>query len=143
MVFDDEGSVVVNMKECNSPCHVSSTALNKEELEENFGVFKAKVPMAKFRNAMDDEDSEDGGGFRCADCSKCLNCKTSSKRTAITLREAREQQLIEESVKIDVVNKKVTVNYPFLKNPVEFLTTVHSNPSNYNQAFATLLNNVI
>ncbi len=28
---------------------------------------------------MDDEDSEDGGGFRCADCSKCLNCKTSSK----------------------------------------------------------------
>ncbi len=108
---DVEGSVVVNMKECNSPCHVSSTALNKEELEENFGVFKAKVPMAKFRNAMDDEDSEDGGGFRCADCSKCLNCKTSSKRTAITLREAREQQLIEESVKIDVVNKKVTVNY--------------------------------
>ncbi len=42
--------------------------------------------------------------------------------------------MIEESVKIDVVNKKVTVNYPFLKNPVEFLTTVHSNPSNYNQA---------
>ncbi len=93
------------MKECNSPGHVINTALDREDLEESFGVFKAKVPMAKFRNAMDDEDSEDGGGFRCADCSKCLNCKTSSKRTAITLREAREQQLIEESVKIDVVNQ--------------------------------------
>ena len=90
--------------------------------------------MAKFRNAMDDEDSEDGGGFRCAECSKCLNCKTSSKHTAISLREAREQQLIEESVKIDVINRRVTVNYPFLKNPVEFLTAVHSNPSNDSQA---------
>ena len=28
----------------------------------------------------------------------------------------------------------MTVNYPFLKNPVEFLTAVHNNPSNYNQA---------
>jgi len=108
--------------------------LDKNISEDNYGVFKAKVPMAKLRNAMDDEDSEEGGGFRCAECSKCLNCKTSSKRTAISLREAREQQLIEESVKIDVINKRVTVNYPFLKNPVEFLTAVHSSQSNYSQA---------
>ncbi len=51
--------------------------------------------------------AEDGGGFRCADCSKCLNCKTSSKRTAITLREAREQQLIEESVSNKLVHRGV------------------------------------
>jgi len=128
------GSVVVNTVECNSPDRVLNTALDRSSSKENYGVFKAKVPMAKFRNAMDDEDSEDGGGFRCAECSKCLNCKTSSKRTAISLREAREQQLIEESVKIDVINRRVTVNFPFLKNPVEFLTAVHSNPSNYSQA---------
>ncbi|XP_023338403.1 uncharacterized protein LOC111709050 isoform X1 [Eurytemora carolleeae] len=125
------GSVVVNTVECSSPDRVLSTALDKSISEENYGEFKAKVPMAKFRNAMDDEDSEEGGGFRCAECSKCLNCKTSSKRTAISLREAREQQLIEESVKIDVINRRVTVNYPFLKNPVEFLTAVHSNLCNY------------
>ena len=75
------GSVVVNMVECTSPDRVLSTALDKSISEENYGVFKGKVPMAKFRNAMDDEDSEEGGGFRCAECSKCLNCKTSSKRT--------------------------------------------------------------
>ena len=91
---EQPGSVIVNTGECNSPDRVISTALD----EESFGVFKAKVPMAKYRNAMDDEDSEEGGGFRCAECSKCLNCKTSSKRTTISLREAREQQLIEESV---------------------------------------------
>ena len=32
------------------------------------------------------------------------------------------------------MNRRIMVNYPFLKNPVEFLTAVHSNPSNYNQA---------
>lgn len=26
------------------------------------------------------------------------------------------------------------MNYPFLKNPVKFLTAFHSNPSNYGQA---------
>ena len=38
------------------------------------------------------------------------------------------------SVKIDLSNRRVTVNYPFLKNPVEFLMPVHKNPSNYGQA---------
>ena len=126
-------SVVVNTVEGNFPDRVLSTALDESVSEQNYGVFKAKVPMAKFRNAMDDEDSEEGGGFRCAECSKCLNCKTSSKRTAISLREAREQQLIEESGKIDVINRRVTVNYPFLKNPVEFLSAVHNGQSNYSQ----------
>ena len=111
------GNVVVNVVECNSPNHDLNTALDRNTCKDSYGVFKAKVPMAKFRNAMDDEDSEDGGGFRCAECSKCLTCKTSSKHTAISLREAREQQLIEESFRIDVINRRVMVNYPFLKNP--------------------------
>ena len=89
------GNVSVNTVECNSPNRILNIALDRNTCVEDYGVFKAKVPMAKFRNAMDDEDSEDGGGFRCAECSKCLTCKASSKRTAISLREAREQQLIE------------------------------------------------
>ena len=116
-------------KECNSPNRNSIVALDKRH-----GVFKARIPMARLRNALDDEDSSDRGGFRCAECSKCLTCKTSNKRTATSLRAAREQQLIEESVKIDLVNRIVTVNYSFLKDPVEFLSSIHKNPSNYSQA---------
>lgn len=97
------------------------------------GVFKARVPIARLRNALDDEESEDKAGFRCAECAKCITCKTSSKRTAQSLREAREQQFIEESIRIDLSNRRVTANYPFLKDPV-FLSSVHSNPSNYGQA---------
>ena len=87
------------------------------------GVYKAQVPIAKFRNALDDEEIEDKLGFRCAECVKCLTCKTSNRRTAISLREAREQQFIESSVRVDLKLRKVLVNYPFLKDPVEYLST--------------------
>ncbi|MBZ5782062.1 hypothetical protein K8366_24130, partial [Klebsiella aerogenes] len=89
--------------------------------EDWYGIHKAHVPIAKFRNALDDEEAEDKAGFRCAECAKCLTCKTSSKKTAISLREAREQQFIEESVRIDIGARRVIVNYPFLKDPVEYL----------------------
>ncbi len=49
---EDAGSVVVNTVECSSPDRVLSTALDESISEENYGVFKAKVPMAKFRNAI-------------------------------------------------------------------------------------------
>ena len=98
------------------------------------GVHKAHASIAKFRNALNDEELEDKLGFRCAECAKCLTCKTSSRRTAISLREAREQQFIEESVRVDTKLRRVLVNYPFLKDPVEYLSGVHRNPNNYGQA---------
>ena len=100
----------------------------------SYGSHKAHVPIAKFRNALDDEEAEDRAGFRCAECARCITCKTSSKKTAISLREAREQQIIEESVKIDLERRRVVVNYPFLKDPVACLCAVHKNPNNYLQA---------
>ena len=102
--------------------------------DNQYGTHKAHVPIAKFRNALDDEEAEDKAGFRCAECAKCLTCKTSSKKTAISLREAREQLFIEESIRIDLKAKRVIVNYPFLKDPVEFLSRVHNGPNNYLQA---------
>ena len=87
-------------------------------------VFKAHVPIARFRNALDDEDSQDKAGFRCADCAKGLTCKLSNKKTAISLREAREQEFIEQSVRIDTKQRRMIVNYPFLRNPVEYLSSI-------------------
>jgi len=109
----------------------------EEILDESYGmcsVHKAQIPIAKFRNAIDDEDKSDSLGFRCSECSKCITCKTSSRRTAISLQEAREQQFIEESVMIDVENNKVIVNYPFLRDPIEFLSARHHGPNNFSQA---------
>ena len=113
---DNSGSADGYGEECNSPDRNPVVAL-----DERHGVFKARIPIARLRNALDVEDSGDKGGFRCTECSKCLTCKTSNKRTAISLREAREQRLIEDSVKFDLVKRRVTVNYPFLKDPLVFI----------------------
>jgi len=131
---------VMRLADCLIPEYVGPDLHINDGIPENesrsnlYGIHKAHVPIAKFRNALDDEESEDRVGFRCAECARCLTCKTSSKKTAVSLREAREQQFIEESVKIDLEKKRVIVNYPFLKDPVEYLSSVHNNQNNYNQA---------
>jgi len=42
-------------------------------------VHKAKIPIARLRDALEYEEAEDKAGFRCAECAKCLKCKTSNK----------------------------------------------------------------
>ena len=83
---------------------------------------------------MDQDDIGDMVSFRCPECSKCLACKKSQRITAVSLQEAREQVIIEQSVKICEENNTVIAKYPFLKDPVEFLSARHNNSNNYNQA---------
>jgi len=72
------GSVVVNAVECNSPNCGLSTALDRNTSEDGYGVFKAKVPIAKFRN--------DEG----LDCTKSTETDTFSVTLAKTGRGVAE-----------------------------------------------------
>ena len=136
--LDDHEKLLDLLTGTDTMCKAHSNQVRIQEYcetQDNLqSVHRAQVPITKFRNALDDEEIEDKLGFRCAKCVKCLTCKTSSKRTAISLREAREQQFIESSVKVDLKLRKVLVNYPYLKDPVEYLSKVHKNPNNYGQA---------
>ena len=49
-------------------------------------------------------------------------CKKSQRSTAVSLQEAREQVIIEQSIKICEKSNTVIAKYPFLRDPVEFLT---------------------
>ena len=97
-------------------------------------VFKAVVPIARMRELIDQDDINDMVTFRCPACSKCLQCKMSRKRTAISLQEAMEQEIIEKSVTLSSVLKKVVVKLAFIKDPTEFLKKKHSGNSNLQQA---------
>ena len=57
--------------------------------------------------------------FRCLECSLSLTCKKSQRSTAVSLQEAREQVIIEQSVKICEDNNTVIAKCPYLKDPVE------------------------
>ena len=103
------------LQECKTLCNVHNAQVNVQRIrdvrdEDLQGVHKAHAPIAKFRNALQDEEVEDKLGFRCAECVKCLTYKTFSRRTAISLGEAREQQFIKESVKVDTKLRRVFVS---------------------------------
>ena len=47
------------------------------------GVHKAIIPIARMRELVDEDDTADTITYRCLDCSKCVVCKRSRKRTAV------------------------------------------------------------
>ena len=71
------------------------------------------------RELVDEDDTADTITYRCPGCSKCVVCKRSCRRTAISLQESAEQTIIESSVKLDLENQGVLVTLPWVKDPVQ------------------------
>ena len=106
-----------------------------KEVRDHFcSVHKAVIPIARIRVLLDQDDIGDTLSFRCPDCAKCLNCRKSQRSNAVSLQEAREQVIIELSVKICTDTCTVIAKYPFLKDPVDFLSARHNGPNNKDQA---------
>ena len=68
------------------------------------------------RELVNEDDTADSITYQCPDCSKCVVCKRSWRLTAISLQESVEQAIIEASVKLDLENKQVVVNLPWIKD---------------------------
>ena len=80
--LDDHEKLLDLLSESNTLCSVHSAQVSVQRFrdirdEGLQGVHKAHAPIAKFRNALNDEELEDKLGFRCAECAKCLTCNTS------------------------------------------------------------------
>ena len=92
--------------------------LNTDDKKHFCFVHKAVIPFARLRVLLDQDDVGDTVTFRCPECSKCMTCKKSQRSTAVLLQEAREQVIIEQSIKICEKSNTVIAKYPFLKDPV-------------------------
>ena len=96
--------------------------------------YKGNIPIARLRELVDHDDVSDNLTYRCSKCSKCLDCQHSNKFRAMSIQERREQAVIKDSVKLDLIQKRVTVQLPFMKDPVKYLVDKHQGNSNYSQA---------
>ena len=106
-----------------------------DENRDNFCfVQKAVIPIARMRVLLDQDDVGDTVSFRCPDCAKCLKCRKSQHSNAVSLKEAHEQVIIEQSLKICGETNTVIAKYPFLKDPVDFLSARHHGSNNKDQA---------
>ena len=104
-----------------------------EELDPTYsqhfcGVHKAIIPIARMREVIDEDNTADTITYRCPDCSKCVVCKRSCRRNAISLQESAEQAIIESSV------RRVIVTLPWVRDPIQPLIDKHRGNSNIHQA---------
>ena len=97
------------------------------------GVHKAIILIARMRQLVDEDRTADTITYRCPECSKCVVCKRSCKRTAISLQESAEQTIIESSVKLDTESQQVPVTLPWVRDPVQPLIDKHRGNSNIHQ----------
>ena len=77
------------------------------------------------RQLVDLEDVGDLSTYRCPTCTKCIESRRSPSNHAISLQEANEQVIIEQSVELRLDEKPAVVKLPFNKNPVEYLKQKH------------------
>ena len=96
--------------------------------------YKAAVPLSKLKGLLDEDDIPVIKDTRCDKCANCPTCKLSSRAKTQSLQESFEQEVIENSVTVDLDDRKVRVELPFIKRPVEFLTKRHSGSDNLYQA---------
>ena len=97
-------------------------------------VLKVSIPIARMRELVGENESDNLVTYRCEKCAKCVTCMQSPRLTSISLQESLEQSYIEKSITMDYVNKQVIATLPFIKDPVEFLSKKHGTNSNYRQA---------
>ena len=82
-------------------------------------MYSLKVEAEKFF------DSEKVGSeitYRCLRCRACQQCRSSDQQNEISLREEREQFLIDTAVSFDPVKKRLFASLPFIQDPDECLT---------------------
>ena len=59
--------------------------------------------------------------YRCMRCRNCAQCRNSEKVNELSLKEEREQCLIDEAVSFDPEKKVLFSSLPFIQNPDDFL----------------------
>ena len=87
-------------------------------------VHKVSIPIARMRELVGEDDSDNPVSYRCDSCAKCITCMKSPRLASISL---------------DYHSKKVIATLPFIKDPVEVLSKKHGSDSNYRQAKRTYL----
>ena len=70
--------------------------------------------------------------YRCVKCRDCANCKDSGRLEAISLKEEVEMEQVDQSVKLDMENKRIICTLPLRGNERDYLTT------NYDKAYKIL-----
>ena len=86
----------------------------------NFADIEKISPLCRLKLL---EDSGLNVEYRCVKCRECSDCRNSDESEKTSLREESEEQLIKDSVKLDIPNRRIICSLPIRGPEREFLTT--------------------
>ena len=128
--FEELGSPEEN--EMNEGMHVQYCCQTGKTC--GLSIHKARVPLSKLKQYVDEDDKAETVNFRCSTCLKCKRCAVSDNVKMMSLQEVMEDEILEKSVEIDHQDQKVVVDLPFVRAPAQFLSKRHKGSNNYYQA---------
>ena len=101
---------------------------------EYLNCMKSAIPLSKLKGLQEELDIPEVVEFKSSSCVNCPTCKLSARAKTKSLQECFEQEVIEKSVYVDVVNRRVLVDLPFIKEPAEYLSKKHGGSDNKRKA---------
>ena len=117
---------MVSVCQCGSICPAINIRDNDEPNPDAVHAKAFFTDTEKFTPLSNLRMLEDGGlniEYRCVKCRDCSDCKNSEETEKTSLREEAEEQMIKESVKLDIPNKKIICRLPVRGPEKDFLTT--------------------
>ena len=140
---EEEFAKLHNAEEYREVCHIVAQKNDEESL--TAGGMEMLCPSCYFMSMEDSPDTlrdirrlrleqECGldSNYRCVKCRECKSCLDADRTESISLREEAEMEKIDQSVKLDLENRKITCSLPLKGEERMYLTT------NYGQALKIL-----
>ena len=94
---------------------------SEEVYDEAHTAYKKKHPPREVKKIEEVENAGTDISFRCVKCRMCKDCTDCKQTEAKSIREEVEEDIIRNSVFVDVKNQKCVAKMPVIENPVQAL----------------------
>ena len=81
--------------------------------------FSLSFPASKIKRFESTESAGSEITYRCVSCRSCKNCKNSTHQREISIKEEVEQNVIDNSINIDLNTQTITATLPFIDQPTK------------------------
>ena len=91
------------------------------------GVYTGRIKSIKeeLKEFSEIEEIGSENSYRCPACRSCVQCKKAETIEMISLKEEKEQFLINQSLEYDEDRRKIIAKLPFIHDPIENLKPNH------------------
>jgi hypothetical protein len=113
----DEDKINVNCEGEHCPKHSEDDCRLPPTWEVGTNVYATACVKERWVKFREEEDMGEGVEYRCPACRNCWSCKEGDRLEAVSLKEEREQFLVQKSVRYDREERKLVARLPFLVDP--------------------------